>query len=510
MSNESFSWKVRTNDSHPLTASPAPKKPNHEALSRLQSPLNSPKLQPIGSPQALRRVTSANGTNTSMYPKWSGGLSLSSSRAASPAPSTSDPFGNLAFGNVLGGSDVPNKGNFPSLASESNPSVSTPSLISRNAAFMGDPFAQAVQSATTNTNPPNQEPLSSDASRSEDVEAFSVRNNPSFSSQRTPMTSSTRTPTPTSVEPGEDTIPTAIVVKNIPFSLEKDALLEAFKQLGIPRPYAFNYHYDNGIFRGLAFANFYLPEEAQIVVQTLNGYEINSRRLRVEWKRQLPAAEREKAEKAKKRQAEERRRKHQYKTFEVSFKDQGLDLNNTTTLEIYSRLLLFANHCLPGNELVFEAPSKDHSISNAVRAFALHFDLDYYVQPNMEIIKLTVTHPAKKPSNVSHSQPSSPGFRRALHAPMASRFLQEHALNGIRSAPITPPPSFASLVNPIRSVDDKIYGNDSPLRQTNPSLFCDITRKVLSRLLYSLSTFDAWTYAFDNFTILVWLESFFY
>ncbi|WBW73656.1 RNA-binding protein Cip1 [Schizosaccharomyces osmophilus] len=471
MSNEAFPWKVRTNDSHSLTNSPAPRKPNHEALSRLQSPLNSPKLQPIGSPQALRKATSANGSSASMYPKWSGGLSLSSSRAASPAPSTSDPFGNLAFsgGGVLGGSDASSKGNFPNFATEPNQQVSTPSLVSRNAAFMGDPFAQAVHNATNNMAPSFQEPLSSsDANRPEDVEAYPSKSNPSSSlHHRSTMTPSNQTSNSASVEPGEDTIPTAIVVKNIPFSLEKDTLLEAFKQLGIPRPYAFNYHYDNGIFRGLAFANFYLPEEAQAVVQTLNGYEINSRRLRVEWKRQLPVAEREKAEKAKKRQAEERRRKHQYKTFEVSFKDQGLDLNNTTTLEIYSRLLLFANHCLPGNELVFEAPSKDHTVSNAVRAFALHFDLDYYVQPSAEIIKLTVTQPAKKPSNVSHSQPSSPGFRRALHAPMASRFLQEHALNGIRSAPITPPPSFSSLVNPIRSVDDKIYGNDSPLRQTS-------------------------------------------
>ncbi|EPX72798.1 RNA-binding protein Cip1 [Schizosaccharomyces octosporus yFS286] len=470
MSNETFPWKVRTNDSHSLTNSPVPRKPNHEAISRLHSPLNSPKLQPIGSPQTLRRVTSANGSNTSMYPKWSGGLSLSSSRAASPAPSVSDPYGSLAFGGgVLGGSDVTSRGNFPNLASETSPQVSTPSLVSRNAAFMGDPFAQAVHNATNNMVPSFPEPLpSSDANPSEDVEANSSKSNPSSSSQnRSLMTPSNQAPNSASVEPGEDTIPTAIVVKNIPFSLEKDTLLEAFKQLGIPRPYAFNYHYDNGIFRGLAFANFYLPEEAQAVVQALNGYEINSRRLRVEWKRQLPAAEREKAEKAKKRQAEERRRKHQYKTFEVSFKDQGLDLNNTTTLEIYSRLLLFANHCLPGNELVFEAPSKDHTISNAVRAFALHFDLDYYVQPSAETIKLTVTQPAKKPSAVSHSQPSSPGFRRALHAPMASRFLQEHALNGIRSAPITPPPSFTSLVNPVRSVDDKIYGNDSPLRQTS-------------------------------------------
>ncbi|KAG5462148.1 MAG: hypothetical protein BJ554DRAFT_5556, partial [Olpidium bornovanus] len=30
---------------------------------------------------------------------------------------------------------------------------------------------------------------------------------------------------------------------------------------GISKPYAFNYHYDNGVFRGLAFANYTTPEE---------------------------------------------------------------------------------------------------------------------------------------------------------------------------------------------------------------------------------------------------------
>ena len=36
-------------------------------------------------------------------------------------------------------------------------------------------------------------------------------------------------------------------------------------------PYAFNYHFDQGIFRGLAFANFHSPAEANEVVAALNG-----------------------------------------------------------------------------------------------------------------------------------------------------------------------------------------------------------------------------------------------
>jgi len=54
----------------------------------------------------------------------------------------------------------------------------------------------------------------------------------------------------------------------------------------------------------LAFANYRTPEETDLVVSALNGYEVAGRKLRVEYKRVLPAAEREakereKAEKAK-------------------------------------------------------------------------------------------------------------------------------------------------------------------------------------------------------------------
>ncbi|CAG8558954.1 26509_t:CDS:2, partial [Racocetra persica] len=97
----------------------------------------------------------------------------------------------------------------------------------------------------------------------------------------------------------QETIPTAIVIKNIPFSIKRDALLATLNALDIPRPYAFNYHFDNGVFRGLAFANYRTPEETDLVVSALNGYEVSGRKLRVEYKRVLPAAEREAKEREK-------------------------------------------------------------------------------------------------------------------------------------------------------------------------------------------------------------------
>lgn len=64
-------------------------------------------------------------------------------------------------------------------------------------------------------------------------------------------------------------------------------------------PYAFNYHFDQGIFRGLAFANFHSPAEASEVVAALNGLDVSGRKLRVEYKKVLQAGEKERIEKEK-------------------------------------------------------------------------------------------------------------------------------------------------------------------------------------------------------------------
>ncbi|KAI5969567.1 PIN4 [Candida margitis] len=97
----------------------------------------------------------------------------------------------------------------------------------------------------------------------------------------------------------DELIPTAIVIKNIPFAIKKEQLLEVMTKLNLPLPYAFNYHFDNGVFRGLAFANFTSTDETSLVVNQLNGREIGGRKLRVEYKKMLPAQERERIEREK-------------------------------------------------------------------------------------------------------------------------------------------------------------------------------------------------------------------
>lgn len=96
-----------------------------------------------------------------------------------------------------------------------------------------------------------------------------------------------------------DIIPTAIVIKNIPFNIKREQLLQVIRDLGIPVPYAFNYHFDQGIFRGLAFANFHTASEANEVVAALNGLDVSGRKLRVEYKKVLQAGEKERIEKEK-------------------------------------------------------------------------------------------------------------------------------------------------------------------------------------------------------------------
>lgn len=97
----------------------------------------------------------------------------------------------------------------------------------------------------------------------------------------------------------DELIPTAIVIKNIPFAVKKEQLVEIMTRMNLPLPYAFNYHFDNGVFRGLAFANFTTAEETQAVIQHMNGKDLHGRRLRVEYKKMLPQAERDRIEREK-------------------------------------------------------------------------------------------------------------------------------------------------------------------------------------------------------------------
>jgi hypothetical protein len=63
-----------------------------------------------------------------------------------------------------------------------------------------------------------------------------------------------------SSDPDEELIPTAIVIKNIPFAVKKEQLVQLMTDLNLPLPYAFNYHFDSGVFRGLALQILQAPK----------------------------------------------------------------------------------------------------------------------------------------------------------------------------------------------------------------------------------------------------------
>ncbi|KAF8964112.1 hypothetical protein BDZ97DRAFT_1818018 [Flammula alnicola] len=137
-----------------------------------------------------------------------------------------------------------------------------------------------------------------DSNNSSDSRSLSPHNNSDFSSAggSPPLGHLNPIPpvTPGSINPEDEVIPTAIVIKNIPFNVKRETLLDIIASLSIPTPYAFNYHLDQqGSFRGLAFANFRQAVDADAVVVALNGFDVQGRKLRVEYKKER--IEREKA-----------------------------------------------------------------------------------------------------------------------------------------------------------------------------------------------------------------------
>ncbi|KAF8163077.1 hypothetical protein B0H34DRAFT_306848 [Crassisporium funariophilum] len=139
---------------------------------------------------------------------------------------------------------------------------------------------------------------------SSDSRSLSPHNNSDFSSAGGSPPMGHLNPAIAPVTPGgnpdDEVIPTAIVIKNIPFNVKRETLLDIIASLSIPTPYAFNYHLDQqGSFRGLAFANFRHAADADAVVVALNGFDVQGRKLRVEYKKVLQAGEKERIEREK-------------------------------------------------------------------------------------------------------------------------------------------------------------------------------------------------------------------
>lgn len=181
----------------------------------------------------------------------------------------------------------------------------------------------------------------------------------------------------------EELIPTAIVIKNIPFAVKKEQLVQLMTEINLPLPYAFNYHFDNGVFRGLAFANFTTAEETATVIEVLNGFELQGRKLRVEYKKMLPLQERERIEREKRERRGQLEEQHRPITQapplatspspNTTRAKPDVDLNDPQTLQFYSQLLLFRDD-LSREALIFP-PTLSPQQRRIVHTLAHHMGL---------------------------------------------------------------------------------------------------------------------------------------
>lgn len=255
-------------------------------------------------------------------------------------------------------------------------------------------------------------------------------------------------------DPDEELIPTAIVIKNIPFAVKKEQLVELMTQMSLPLPYAFNYHFDNGVFRGLAFANFTSADETATVIENLNHFELQGRKLRVEYKKMLPLQERERIEREKRERRGQLEEQHRpmvnnqvhsqpsmsslsshipatspspidsrtdkpgryaaHSVAEAELTWQGVDLNDPQTLSFYSELLLFRDD-LSREALIFPSALAPNQ-RRLVHTLAHHMGLSHISRGNGEQRQV---HVIRVPvgSNISPPIPQV----SAIHAGDASR-----------------------------------------------------------------------------------------
>jgi hypothetical protein len=175
----------------------------------------------------------------------------------------------------------------------------------------------------------------------------------------------------TAQQPPSDIIPTAIVIKNIPFAMKRDQLISLLDELRVPQPYALNYHFENGAFRGLAFANFRTSQEADAVVARLDGHEVMGRKIKVEYKKVLPPEE------AARKEAERRA-----SIAALNDRVMEFDLNDPATRQLYDKMVAFRDDKLR-NELIF-AKSITGPERKLVRAIGQKLGFFYRTEDNGE------------------------------------------------------------------------------------------------------------------------------
>ncbi|CAG1964195.1 hypothetical protein SNK03_001871 [Fusarium graminearum] len=234
-------------------------------------------------------------------------------------------------------------------------------------------------------------------------------------------------------------IPTAIVIKNIPFAVRKETLASIMLEMHLPQPYAFNYHFDNGVFRGLAFANFQSAEDTRMVIEAMNGMDVHGRKLRVEYKKMLPEAERERIEREKRERRGQLEEQHRAPMLHQQSSIQSLgslsqsqargpshlgmldasrvqspsismpgdvDLNDPQTLEFYTELVMFRRD--DSREVLVFPPGIAPEHRRSIHILAHNMGLEHQSMGEAESRQLTVLKRQQpSPTTNIHSQPAT-------------------------------------------------------------------------------------------------------
>ncbi|KAK4963735.1 Peptidyl-prolyl cis-trans isomerase pin4 [Elasticomyces elasticus] len=255
----------------------------------------------------------------------------------------------------------------------------------------------------------------------------------------------------------DDLIPTAIVIKNIPFAVKKEQLVQLMTDLNLPLPYAFNYHFDNGVFRGLAFANFTTADETAAVIHAMNHLELQGRKLRVEYKKMLPAAERERIEREKRErrgQLEEQHRPIVTSSLQSQASMSSLsshipatspspvsarntkpdvDLNDPQALQYFSQLLLFKED--KSREVLVFPPTLPPQQRRVVHTLAHHMGLAHLSkgQADQRAVHVYREQPRQRLSPPMQNL-SADSQRRALNRAATTDFsdVRDTFYNGLR------------------------------------------------------------------------------
>ena len=310
-------------------------------------------------------------------------------------------------------------------------------------------------------------------------------------------------------EDDEELIPTAIVIKNIPFAVKKEQLVQLMVDMNLPLPYAFNYHFDNGVFRGLAFANFTSPSETDQVINALNHMELSGRKLRVEYKKMLPLAERERIEREKRErrgQLEEQHRplpgQNQLNTqlsmssmarntpsplsqragnkpgmppsnlMPTTLTDKDVDMNDPKTLEFYTEMMLFRRDT--SREVLIFPSTLDPPSRRIVHTLAHHMGLQHTSRGTGEQRQVHIFRPAPgtnvSPPSASGGFVPNDNMRQNLARSSTSDFGEGRGYEPIFNNNILRGQSSVGLLD----VVDSSYGRNAESNLRNAKSFADL------------------------------------